>query len=219
MTLWTIVHHCNLGILQARILEWVVISFSRGSSPSRDWACISCIGRSILYHWGTREDLSPCWALLISGSLSLLSATGLMYFLSQQKALRHRGWCGTQASSSITWELGKEASYPSTSLLKSCITQHCASSSHPYWLLSRSAAQVSFQGNFLMFYCVRTQNFLNLSFLVLCSFLQRTCCSLCKERVFGRSNYFCLYMSEINLLISKILIQPVLLFYCMGISF
>ena len=42
------------GISQARILEWVVITFSRGSSQSRDWTCIpcfSCIGRQILYHW------------------------------------------------------------------------------------------------------------------------------------------------------------------------
>ena len=30
------------GILQARILEWVAISFSRGSSQPRDWTCISC---------------------------------------------------------------------------------------------------------------------------------------------------------------------------------
>ena len=29
-------------ILQARILEWVAISFSRGSWP-RDWTCISCV--------------------------------------------------------------------------------------------------------------------------------------------------------------------------------
>ena len=29
----------------ARILEWVVISFSRGSSWPRDQTCISCIGR------------------------------------------------------------------------------------------------------------------------------------------------------------------------------
>ena len=28
------------GILQARILEWVVMSFSRGSSQPRDWTCI-----------------------------------------------------------------------------------------------------------------------------------------------------------------------------------
>ena len=33
------------GISQARILEWVTISFSRGSSRPRDQTCISCIGR------------------------------------------------------------------------------------------------------------------------------------------------------------------------------
>ena len=31
------------GILQARTLEWVAISFSRGSSPPRDWTPISCL--------------------------------------------------------------------------------------------------------------------------------------------------------------------------------
>ena len=41
------------GTLQARILEWVAISFSRGSSQSRDWTCISCVCRWILYHWVT----------------------------------------------------------------------------------------------------------------------------------------------------------------------
>ena len=38
------------GISQARILEWVAISSSRGSSRPRDQICISCIGRWILYH-------------------------------------------------------------------------------------------------------------------------------------------------------------------------
>ena len=37
------------GILQARILEWVAISFSRGSSGSRDQTHISYMGRLILY--------------------------------------------------------------------------------------------------------------------------------------------------------------------------
>ena len=31
------------GISPARILEWVAIFFSRGSSRPRDWTCISCI--------------------------------------------------------------------------------------------------------------------------------------------------------------------------------
>ena len=43
------------GIAQVRILEWVAISFSRGSSPPSNRTCVSCIGRQILYHWTTRE--------------------------------------------------------------------------------------------------------------------------------------------------------------------
>ena len=43
------------GIFQARILEWVAISFSRRTSPPRDWTWVSCIVRRILYHWATRE--------------------------------------------------------------------------------------------------------------------------------------------------------------------
>ena len=43
------------GIFQARILEWLAISSSRGSSWLRDWTNISCIGRQVLYHWATWE--------------------------------------------------------------------------------------------------------------------------------------------------------------------
>ena len=32
------------GISQARILEWVAISFSGGSSWPKDWTCLSCVG-------------------------------------------------------------------------------------------------------------------------------------------------------------------------------
>ena len=41
------------GILQARILEWVAILSSRGSSPPRDRtqvSYVSCTGRQVLYH-------------------------------------------------------------------------------------------------------------------------------------------------------------------------
>ena len=48
-------------LLQARKLEWVVISSSRGSSWSRDRTLVSCIGKQILYHWATWEALcKPC---------------------------------------------------------------------------------------------------------------------------------------------------------------
>ena len=43
------------GISQARILEWLAISFPRGSSQPRNWICISHIGGWILYHWFTSE--------------------------------------------------------------------------------------------------------------------------------------------------------------------
>ena len=43
------------GISQVRILEWVAISFSRGSSQPWDRTHMSCIGRRILCLWATRE--------------------------------------------------------------------------------------------------------------------------------------------------------------------
>ena len=38
-------------ISQARILEWVAISSSRGSSPPRGQTLISCINKRVLYCW------------------------------------------------------------------------------------------------------------------------------------------------------------------------
>ena len=43
------------GISQARVLEWIAISFSKRSSWPRDGTHVSCIDRRILYHWAIRE--------------------------------------------------------------------------------------------------------------------------------------------------------------------
>ena len=43
------------GILQARILEWVAIPFSRGSSQPRDWTQVSRIVDRCFTVWATRE--------------------------------------------------------------------------------------------------------------------------------------------------------------------
>ena len=43
------------GILQARILEWVAIPFSRGSSQPRDWIQVSCIAGGFFTSWATRK--------------------------------------------------------------------------------------------------------------------------------------------------------------------
>ena len=54
------------GISQARILEWVAISCSKGSFRPRDQthvSCASCVGRQILYHRAIGEALlsvEPC---------------------------------------------------------------------------------------------------------------------------------------------------------------
>ena len=45
------------GIFQARILERVAISFSRGTSLPRDQTWVSCFGRKIPYYWARREAL------------------------------------------------------------------------------------------------------------------------------------------------------------------
>ena len=48
----------SMGILQARILEWVASSSSRGSSRPREWtllSCVSWIGRQVLYPSTTWE--------------------------------------------------------------------------------------------------------------------------------------------------------------------
>ena len=61
-TLFATPMDCNLPsssvheILQARILEWVAISFSRGSSWPRDRTCISCISGGFFTDWATGED-------------------------------------------------------------------------------------------------------------------------------------------------------------------
>ena len=60
------------GILQARILKWVAISFSRWPSWPKDWTHVSSIGRQILYHWTASEahrvpfSPHPAWHLLFT---------------------------------------------------------------------------------------------------------------------------------------------------------
>ena len=46
------------GIFQARVLEWVAISFSRGSSWPRDRTQVSCIAGRCFTLWATREAIT-----------------------------------------------------------------------------------------------------------------------------------------------------------------
>ena len=56
------------GIFQARVLEWVAISFSRGSSRHRDQTPVSLIAGRRFTVWATREALINPWSILIAST-------------------------------------------------------------------------------------------------------------------------------------------------------
>ena len=66
------------GILQARTLEWVAISFSRGSSWPREWTQASCIAGRFFTIWATREAPKWAWNILSNG---LVLSTQIHCFL------------------------------------------------------------------------------------------------------------------------------------------
>ena len=81
------------GIFQARVLEWVAISFSRGSSQPRIFPIqVPCIGRQILPDWAGREahlrffffllNCVNCLYILEANSLSVANIFSHSGFLS-----------------------------------------------------------------------------------------------------------------------------------------
>ena len=82
------------GILQARTLEWVAISFSRGSSWLRDWTQVLCIAGRLFSIWVIRETLSSVqslshvllfaipWIAARQASLSITNSRSLLKFMS-----------------------------------------------------------------------------------------------------------------------------------------
>ena len=47
------------GLFQARVLEWVDLSFSRGSSQPKDWTRVSCTACRFFTIWATGETCGP----------------------------------------------------------------------------------------------------------------------------------------------------------------
>ena len=83
------------GILQPRILEWVALPFSRGSSWPRDRTCVSCIGRQIPYRWATWEGLCAASGGTIFANMNL--GTTLLVHLwpsCQEPGCVTSGWSG-----------------------------------------------------------------------------------------------------------------------------
>ena len=63
------------GISQAKMVEKIAISFSRGSYQPRDPIPISCIGRWILYHSASREVLAHTQVIQVHLYLTEISHT------------------------------------------------------------------------------------------------------------------------------------------------
>ena len=85
------------GIFQARILEWVAISYSRGPSQPSNWtliSCIFCIGRRIFYHCVTWK----VYTLYLSSYLFLVVDTA-------DAAARYPFLAGTTLCFSEGWML------------------------------------------------------------------------------------------------------------------
>ena len=62
------------GILKARILEWVAIPSSRGSSQPRDRTQVSCIADSVL----SEPRRKPCKAIVIKKKKKKIAGTSLV---------------------------------------------------------------------------------------------------------------------------------------------
>ena len=60
-TLWDPKDYTVHGILQARILEWVALPFSRGSFQPRDRTQVSGIAGRFFTSWATREAQNSPW--------------------------------------------------------------------------------------------------------------------------------------------------------------
>ena len=59
------------GILQARVLEWIAMPSSRGSSRPRDGTQVSCTAGRFFSIWTTKEALRPFTPILFPLSLKV----------------------------------------------------------------------------------------------------------------------------------------------------
>ena len=117
-TLWTVPVLCPWDFFQARILGWLTISSSRGSSWSRDWTRISCLlhCKWILYYWAIREPLKRgfyywwhpgfgCAAFLtISRSWWWTGRPGMLQFMGSQRVGHNWATDLIWSDLSLTWQ-------------------------------------------------------------------------------------------------------------------
>ena len=89
------------GILQARILEWVAIPFSRWSSWPRDRTLVSCVTDRFFTTWATREApefyKQDFFLRVLAGFSEICGVTG------EQNERRKKSWKGTPQARFSQW--------------------------------------------------------------------------------------------------------------------
>ena len=121
------------GILQTRVLKWVAMPSSRGSSQPRDWTCsfhVSCIGRWVLYHKHHLGSLSYTPHVFLGTSLALVNGR-----------TRTDSWC-TELGAVNRLAKWNQVNSPKSSF--SCSTSACRPLS-PQHLMLRSALSSTHQ--------------------------------------------------------------------------
>ena len=136
-------------ILQARILEWVAMSSSRGSSQLRDRTCVSCascIGKQVLYHQhhlgSPRKQVESTFHFLALPFLPTVTfflcyyQLGLMWvFLSDIQQLIIITVCPNKYSTEITCPLCIHSSkYSEQGLAHNMLSQHMSYSCYFLYL-------------------------------------------------------------------------------------
>ena len=99
--------------LQARILEWIAMPFSRGSYQSRDQTCVSyipCIGRQVLFHQCHLGSPSVWWRWKCE-SLSHMQLFVTPWAVAHQA--RQEYWSGLPFPSSVGhWDVKRKDGVP-----------------------------------------------------------------------------------------------------------
>ena len=79
------------GILQARILEWVAISFSRGSSQPWNRTHVSCIAGRFFTDWARREALFELLPIEKFSTINIMENTSRV-IISPSSCILNLGW-------------------------------------------------------------------------------------------------------------------------------
>ena len=120
-------------ILQARVLEWVAISFSRGSSWPRDRtyvSCVSCIGRPVLYHCTPWE----AWLNLRQMRVSQCRTSFVFPTFAAKESVKHSfQFTYTGRTKRVEWRLRKQnhGAHRTLSTCKTSLLSYSSASSSP----------------------------------------------------------------------------------------